>query len=118
MAKSRLERSAALDSHQLKTRILQFEVEVGASAAAVEGNIGTVTITGAAAGQSTVELLESDLGALQAVKSVEVVDAGSASVTATGSIDSDGNLEIALDSDSDYTSDDDTIEVRVVYKLK
>lgn len=118
MSKPLFEKSNALQAHLLKTRMLQFEVQVGLAGEYVEGNIGTVNITGAAAGESTVELLAADLGELQAVKTVEIVDADGATVTATGSIDVDGNLEIALDSDTDYTAADDVLQIRVVYKLK
>jgi len=112
------ERSIALFNHNLKTQMLQFNVEVGNTKVAAEDNVAAVEISDAAAGESTVTISAEDLaGDVSKIKSVEVLSSGASTVSASASLD-EGNIVIELDSNANYTSAQDSIELRIVYKLK
>lgn len=114
------ERSIAIFNHNLKTQMLQFTVEVGNTKVAAEDNVAAVEITDDAAGQSSVTISAEDLaGDVSKIKSVEVLSSGSAEVSASAS-EVDGDIVISLDSDTDYSDPlgQDSIELRIVYKLK
>lgn len=110
------ELSSSLQAHLLETRMLQLEVKIGAAGVFVENGLGTAAIVNAANGTSTVTLPAEKLGIVKKARSVEVISAGAATVTASVAVSSD-DLVISLDSNTDYTAADDTIELRVVYKI-
>ena len=120
MAKSVQERSSALFDHNLKTQMLQFEVKIDASEAAItaEDSVAACSLLVAASGTFRVEIDQEDLAAnVDRIKSVELVKLSSGTATAAASIVS-GKMRIDVDSSLDLSAADLDAELRIVYKLK
>lgn len=113
------EKSGLLFSHLTKVRSLQVTAKLRATSALSSAEAGLeLAIDAAATGEATLKLLAADAGKLESVKSVEIVSVSIGTITASGQINGDGDLEIALDSNQDLTGQDVDAEIRITYKLK
>lgn len=111
-----IEKSSILHNHQIKTRTLQFEVKVGQAGVGSDLSIATIANGEAADGIFTVTLSSDDIGEVEKVRIVEVLDA--AGTTTASAALSSGNIVITADSDQNLSLASDTIELRLVYKIK
>ena len=143
-----MEKSGPLHDHQIKFRSLTFYIDITADAApadivyspevggqvviprgegqvavadAIEDLSGDFTTAAAATGVFGLLLDSSKIGEIEKVHQVEVLAAGGTTVVAPAASDyltSGGNIAIDINSDQNHTTTDETITLRVSYKIK